>query len=153
MNLTNQQKFNIASVLGLIIALLSTVLQFINNQPAESATPLSANVPCYFDQGGKQFNVGNGCTLLVASGGIVSAVSGSRGVAVGFGGTISNGVTLSHGLGGTPLYATCTVSNSGVLTTSVYISATSATTVALGVFDSAGTAVTANTVVNCLAVR
>ncbi len=152
--MTNQQKVNIAAILGLVIAILSTVLQFINEQPpVESATPLGANVPCYFDQGGKQFNVGSGCTLSVASGGIVSAVSGSRGVAVGFGGTISNGVTLSHGLGGTPLYATCTVSNSGVLTTSVYISATSATTVALGVFDSAGTAVTANTVVNCLAVR
>ena len=75
------------------------------------------------------------------------------GPVVGVSGTISDGVTLAHGLGTTPTVAVCGIVNAGIGTQTVYISATDATSYTLGVFDAAGSAWTGDLTVHCIGQR
>ena len=72
---------------------------------------------------------------------------------VGFTGSVSNNVLLAHGVGTTPTEVICGIVNTGALTETVYISATNATSVTLGVFDITGAAWTDNLTVHCIATR
>lgn len=72
---------------------------------------------------------------------------------VGVTGTISNNVTLAHTLGTTPTAAVCNIVNAGNLTQTIFISATDATNLTLGVFDSEGSVWESDLTVHCIATR
>ena len=72
---------------------------------------------------------------------------------VGSTGSVVDGGTIAHGVGTTPTMAVCGIVNAGVLTETVYISATDATNITLGIFDAAGAAWTEALTVHCLATR
>lgn len=68
-------------------------------------------------------------------------------------GLVSDNILLAHGLSTTPTAVSCTIVNAGILTQSVYISATNATSATFGVFTADGDVVTDNLTVHCFSTR
>ncbi len=68
-------------------------------------------------------------------------------------GLVSDNILLAHGLSTTPTAISCTIVNAGILTQSVYISATNATSATFGVFTLDGDVVTDNLTVHCFSTR
>lgn len=68
-------------------------------------------------------------------------------------GLVSDNILLAHGLSTTPTAISCTIVSVGILTQSVYISATNATSATFGVFTADGDVVTDNLTVHCFSTR
>lgn len=133
----SQKMWNVVLALVSAAALVLGVLSF--TAAGEQAVPRGANVPISFTQGGKRLTVGKGATLLVESGGTLSATSGtlyvegsalSGPVAFGSASSVVTGTTIAHGLGTTPTAVLLTAGQP--VTTTPLVLATGVTSITVG---------------------
>jgi hypothetical protein len=159
-----------AVVLGIVL-ILSALGYYQGQLPPDVATDPAVerggfSTKVHFEQGGAQLTVESG-GAIVSAGAITSTGSASfsslslggvaqSGPTVGVSATVSNGTRVAHGLGVTPTVEVCTPWGLGLITATVYISASNATSITIGLAGPGevnGVVYGGSIVVNCIGQR